>query len=209
MQRVNRHEHHIVILINQLDNLLSGISVGDTNQARELTYSVIDMHHVIARLKLIQLFERKSHFATACLVATQIVFMKAVEYLMVGKDAVLQRMIYETLVQSTVYRSKFNLVSPLLEYIPQAVGLLHAIRADKDFISTLQEIGKRTRYQIEILMEDGLHRSLELKSSLRSAYRLVAELYASELQSLCREIGTVNQHFLQTIQVGSLAFVCL
>ena len=58
-------------------------------------------------------------------------------------------------------------------------------------------------------MEDGLHRSLELQSSLRSAYRLVAELYASELHSLCREIGTVNQQFLQTIQVGSLAFVCL
>ena len=193
MKRVNRHEHHIVILINQLDNLLSGISVGDTNQACKLTYSVVDMHHVIARFKLIQLFERKSHLSTACFVATQIVFMKTVEYLMIGKNAVLQRMIYETLVQSTVYRSEFNLISPLLEYIPQAVGLLHAIRADKDFISTLQEIGQRARYQIKVLMKDGLHGSLELQSSLRSAYRLVAELYPSELQSLGCEIGTVNK----------------
>ena len=128
---------------------------------------------------------------------------------MVGKDAVLQCMIYETLVKSTVYRSEFNLISPLLEYIHQSICLLHAIRADKDFISTLQEIGQCARYQIKVLMKDGLHGSLELQSSLRSAYRLVAELYPSELQSLGSEIGSVNQHLLQTIQVGSLAFVCL
>ena len=56
--------------------------------------------------------------------------METVEYLMIGKDAALQGMVDESFMQSTIYRLEGNLISPLLKYITQAVGLLHAIRAD-------------------------------------------------------------------------------
>ena len=83
---MNGDEHHIVVLIHQLHHLLRGISVGDAHQAREASDAMVGMHYVVAGRKLVQLFQRESHFATPRLVALQVILVKAIEQLVVGKD---------------------------------------------------------------------------------------------------------------------------
>ena len=57
VQGVDGHKDHIVILINQLDDFLGGIAVRDSYQSGKLTDTMVDMHHIVARFKLIQLFQ--------------------------------------------------------------------------------------------------------------------------------------------------------
>ena len=48
---------------------------------------MIDMHHIVANLELLNLLEREGHLTTTGLVALQVVLMEAVEDLMISKDA--------------------------------------------------------------------------------------------------------------------------
>ena len=68
--------------------------------------------------------------------------MKAVKYLMIGKDATLQSMVNESFMQGTVNRFKRNLIAPFLKNITQTIGLFHTIRADIKTISPLTVISQ-------------------------------------------------------------------
>ena len=54
--------------VHNLNHFLIAVTLGHTHQTAKLTYAVIDMHHVIAHLKLLNLFQRQGHLTTACLV---------------------------------------------------------------------------------------------------------------------------------------------
>ena len=57
------------MLIEDLYHLLIAIPLGHSYQASELTNTMIDMHHVVANLKLLDFLQRKSHLTTTGLVA--------------------------------------------------------------------------------------------------------------------------------------------
>ena len=56
------------------------------------------MHHIVARLKLHQLFERQGNFGIAGVVGTEVVLVKSVEDLVVGEEGDLRLLIDKTLV---------------------------------------------------------------------------------------------------------------
>ena len=75
------------MLIENLDHLLIAISLWHSHQASELTDAMIDMHHVVANLKLLDFLQRESHLTTTGLIALEVILMETVEYLMIGEDA--------------------------------------------------------------------------------------------------------------------------
>ena len=64
-----------------------GILNGHPHQSAELTDAMIDVHHVVAHLKLLNLLQRQRHLAAAGLVALQVVFVETVENLVVCEEA--------------------------------------------------------------------------------------------------------------------------
>ena len=57
MQRMNGHKHHVVILIHQFYDLLRSIPVRNAHQSRKTADTVVDMHHIIPRLKRVQFLQ--------------------------------------------------------------------------------------------------------------------------------------------------------
>ena len=60
--------------------------------------AVVNVHHIVARLELAQLLQRKRYLTASGTVATEVVFMESVEYLMVGKETTSEGMIGESFV---------------------------------------------------------------------------------------------------------------
>ena len=88
------------------------------------------MYHIVARLKHIQLLQRKRNFSASGLVTAQVVFMETVEYLMIGKNTAMQRMVDESFVQGTVYSCKLYFIASFTENINQTVGLFYTVRTN-------------------------------------------------------------------------------
>ena len=63
---------------------------------------MIDMHHIVANLKLLNLLQREGHLTTTGLVALQVVLMEAVEDLMISKDANAEVFVSEPLMKGAV-----------------------------------------------------------------------------------------------------------
>ena len=91
--------HLVVVLIDDAYHLLIRISSGDAHQSAKSPYTKIDMHDEIAGLHLLQLFHRQGEFSCPRPVALETVFMKTVEYLMVGEEADAQVVVDESFVQ--------------------------------------------------------------------------------------------------------------
>ena len=108
MQGVNGDEHHIVVLIDYLDDFLHGAAIGNAYQTTELPDPVIYVNHIIADVKLLKFFQRKSHFAAPRLIAAEVILMETVENLMVGEKARLEVVVGKPGVQSTVHGSKVD-----------------------------------------------------------------------------------------------------
>ena len=94
VERVNGNIHFVVVLIDNADYLLiAPIGVSGrgrhryTHQSAEFAYSVINVHKKVAGLHLLYLLQGDGHFAHPGTVALEAVFMEAVEYLVVGKEA--------------------------------------------------------------------------------------------------------------------------
>ena len=193
MQRVNGHKHDIIILINQFDNLLCGIAIGQTYQSGKLPDAMVDVHHIVTRFELAEFFQRKGHLTASRPLTPKIIFMESVKYLMISEETSFQSMVSESLVQSLVHISKGDIVSTFLENVLQTLGLLLAIGTDIESISFRHEFTETTAHQLEILMKNRLSLSIESKGSLRCTRRLVAKLDTAEIQGLHHEIASVNQ----------------
>ena len=53
--------------------------------------------------------------------------METVEYLMIGKNTAMQRMVDESLVQGAGYSRKINFIASFTENIDQTVGLFYTV----------------------------------------------------------------------------------
>ena len=79
VQRMNRNKYHIIILKNQFQDFLRSISIRNTHQTGETSDTMIRMHHIIARSKLVQFFQGKGHLSRTGFITLQIILMETVE----------------------------------------------------------------------------------------------------------------------------------
>ena len=88
--------------------------------------------------------------------------METVENLMVGKDADLALMVYETLVQSALHSLKRNIVAAVGENLPQTVELFGVVRQYQQPVALAAEAGEGVGDDVEILVVDTLRRAVEV-----------------------------------------------
>ena len=122
---------------------------------------MVDVHHIVTWLKLVELLEAQCHLATAGAVALKVELMEAVEYLMVCEKSYLQCIVCEALVQRVIYTGEADVIAPVLEDAAYAVYLLLAIAADEKFVATGQILAETLCQQVEILVEKGLQGDVE------------------------------------------------
>src|SRR3712207_3796873 len=103
-------EHHVLVLIDELYHLLRSVSIRNPYQSGKAPDAVVGMHHIIAGSELVQLFQRQRYFPRTSLVALQVVFMKTVEKLMIGKHTHPQRIIREPFMKGSLNGSKGNML---------------------------------------------------------------------------------------------------
>ena len=156
------------MLIGDLDHLLIGrlaLRIGDrhTHQTTKLTYAVINMHHKVANLKLLNLLQRERHLTTAGLIALEVVFMETVEDLVIGKEADAEVIVGKAFVKRFFYRCEDNIPSHFGKDILQAFVLFLTVGEDIDLIALQQIVLERLGEQVEVLMEEGLHGDMKLQ----------------------------------------------
>ena len=93
-------------VVEDFNHLLIAISLRHTNKPTEFPNTMIDMHHKVTNLKLLDFFQRESHLATTGLVTLEVVLMETVEYLMVSEETNTQIVINETFMKCFVDGSK-------------------------------------------------------------------------------------------------------
>ena len=99
VEGVDGDEDGIVVLIGDFDDLLQfAVGTGHAHQSGKPPHAVVNVHHIVARLKLHQLFERQGNFGIAGVVGTEVVLVKSVEDLVVGEEGDLRLLIDKTLV---------------------------------------------------------------------------------------------------------------
>ena len=150
----------IAALVDDFDHLLEGLSSscvsdGHPYQPAELAHAVIDVHHVVAHLKLLNLLQRQRHLAAAGLVALQVVFVETVEDLVVGEEAEPEVVVDETLVQRLVDALKAE-AALLCEDVLQSFYLLRAVGQHEELVAFQEVVLQSLRQQVEVLVEQGL-----------------------------------------------------
>ena len=194
MQGMDGNEDHIIVLIDNLDNLQPGISIGNTEEATKASYAMIDVNHIIAYLELLKFLERKCHPTAACAVALKMVPMKPVEYLMICEATQMQIIVYKTGMQSMVDRNETERKLPVTENSIQAVGLTCIFREDIDVIFPVVIILKSLEEEVEVLVKDGLGKRMRLKHHIGFLHIRRREHQHAELLQLGRkEIGRREQ----------------
>ena len=190
VQGMDGDEHLAPVLIDELDDLLRAVAVGDADEAGKASDAVVDMDHVVARLELVELLQREGHLAATCLVALEVILMETVEYLVVREEAGAEGMVSETLVERTVDRREGNVVAPLVEDGTQTVGLLHAVGQYINGVVLVKELPKHGGDHVEVLVEYGLHLRGETERSFGRTRRTGAELHATEIERTTGELLT-------------------
>ena len=167
VQGVDGDIDDVIVLVDNLDHLLhgrgggrggngSGAVDGHADEASEAADAVIHMDDVVAHFKLLQFLQRESHLSRTSTVAAEVVFVEAVEDLMVCEEADLQVVVGEACVQSLVNWDEMQLRRLLLEDGSQAVGLLPRICQNVDGVALGEVVLEGVGDEVEVLVEDGL-----------------------------------------------------
>ncbi len=97
MERVDRYENGVVVLILDLDDFLHrAVAAGNAHETNELPHPVIDVNDVVSGFKLADFLESERHFCVPGVVGTQIVLVEAVKDLMIGVKRGTDRRVAET-----------------------------------------------------------------------------------------------------------------
>ena len=103
---MNRDEHRGIVFIDQFYHLLRLAVHGGGNQSTELRDAVVGVHHIVAHLQLVNLFQGDDGFPTAGVLARECHAVETLEYLMVGVAANLQPVIHKPLMQYAFHGDK-------------------------------------------------------------------------------------------------------
>ena len=164
VERVDRYENGVVVLILDLDDFLHrAVTAGNAHETYELPHPVIDVNHVVAGLKLADFLEGERHFCVTGVVGTQIVLVEAVEDLMIGVKRGTDRRVTEAFVQREVDRREKCTLSLLVgglhqlgEDIAQTLLLLLAVGQDESALSAGEIFDKGVQHLLEVLVEQRL-----------------------------------------------------
>ena len=161
-------------LVHNLDHLLVLLAVGcwllavrnrHTNQSAKLTDTMVDMHHIVANFKLLNLLQRQRHLTRPCLVGRQTVLMVAVEDLVVSEYAEAQVVVGKTLVEVLFDGIEQN-TALFCKDVAQTLQLFLAVGQDAELVAISEILLQRLLQEVEILMELGLWRYMELNGGV-------------------------------------------
>ena len=131
------HVNGAPTIIDDLDHLLIGVALGHTHQSTKLTDTMINMHDIVAYLKLLYLLQCQGYLATTRLIRAQIILVETIENLMVGKDAKLQVVVGKAFVESAFYAIKQD-GTLFCKDITQTIQLLGTVSQDTQPIAINQ-----------------------------------------------------------------------
>ena len=212
MKCVNRHIHGVLVLISQLNHLLHDTVVRHTHKSAKASHAVVDMHNVVANLKLTDFLERESHLASARLLALKVIFVETVKYLMVGKEALTGSMVDKTTVDGTVDRLETDFARSVFWDLRPIVGvylrknilktsyLLIAIGKDVYPIAFADKASQLIAKKVEILMEKRLLRCIETHNVTFGVSKRVAKFYASQLSDSPIELLAADYGMLPNLK---------
>ena len=143
MERVDAHEHYVVVLVDELDHLLRApVDVG-LDQAAEAPDTMVDMHYVVARLYGVELAQAHGELAASRHVAAKVVFMEAVEDLVVGEEAYPALVVGEALVDGVGHGGERYAVAAVVEDVLEPLCLRGDIGKDEYLIPVVPEFLER------------------------------------------------------------------
>lgn len=111
VQRVDVYQQHVVVAVDELDRLVHLAVLDRPRQSPEAADAVVDVHDVIAYFQRVEFLNRQA-FAPVQL-APDTVALVAVEYLVVGVEAVFRRMVDEPACSARGTESKTTFFSPI------------------------------------------------------------------------------------------------
>ena len=152
------------MLIGDLDHLLVTIALGHPHKSTELADTVIHMYHIVTNLKLLDLLQRECHLTTTGLITLQVVLMETVEDLMIGEETDTEIIVGKAFVKCLFDGCEDDILSHFGKDILQTLVLFLTIGEDVDLIPLQQIVLKGLGKQVKILMEERLHRNMELQS---------------------------------------------
>ena len=186
VERVDRHIHNVVVLVDDAYHLLIGVAGRHAHQTAELAYAEVYVHQIVARVELLQFLHGECHLAGTCAVGTETVLVEAVEYLGIGKEAHLQVVVGKALVERLVHWDEGDGLGMLLlgtfgEDVLESLVLLLAVGEDVEPVACKDIVFERLRQQLEVLVEERLGRNVELHRGAWRACGRMAELHTAEL----------------------------
>ena len=163
MQGVDGYEDDVVVLIHELDHLLGAAGHIGAQQSGKAAYAVVDVHHIVAHLELVELLERQSHLARAGAVAAEGVLVEAVEYLMVGEDAGAGGGVGKSLVEGVFDRGESDAVAAIFKYYAQALKLAGVVAQYAQAVTLADEAGEIFGDEVEIFVVQALWAAAEVE----------------------------------------------
>ena len=165
------HIDLVIVLIDDAYHLLRATAHGrHFNQATEFSDTEINVHDIVTRLHLLQLFHCDGDLTRPCFVGLDAILMEPVEDLVVGEATYLCIVIDETLVHGAVNgderhcvvrRLCISVTIHLIEDVAQTLLLLDTVGKDIDFVSLQKEVGERLSQQFKVLVEQRLWLGME------------------------------------------------
>ena len=135
----------VILLVDDADDFLIslrngsvGIAGGGRNADKtcKLTNTKIYMHNEVTRLHLLQLLHGESHLTPLGTLTLKLVFVEALEYLVVGKEDHLHAVIDISLMNGSLNGGrKGGSNNGVFEYLRETFLLLVAIRQNVGFVS--------------------------------------------------------------------------
>ena len=108
--------HDVASLVYQSDLLLVTALIGRyAHEAGKLADTEVHMHDEVAWFHLLQLLHGQCHLSLPCLVRFEVELMETIKYLMIGKEACPQVVVYEARMQRLVNGNEGFLFQNLLE----------------------------------------------------------------------------------------------
>ena len=164
VERVDRHENGVVVLILDLNDFLHrAVAAGNAHETDKLPHPVIDVNHVVAGFKLADFLEGERHFCVPGVVGTQIVFVETVEDLVIGVERGTDRRVAEAFVQSEVdggEKCALGLLAgglhQLAEDVTQPLLLFLAVGQDESALTVGEIFDKGVQNLLKVLVEQGL-----------------------------------------------------
>ena len=181
IERVDGNIHLVVVLIDDADDFFEPFVGGHAEQSAKFADSIIHMDDKVAGFHLLQFLHRQRHLAAAGAVTLEAVFVEAVEDLMIGEAADLQRVVDESLVDGFLHWSKFNrTLAPFailqchrlarlvhtVEDVAQSFLLPLAVGKNIDMVAFDEIAFDRLAQQVKILVIQGLGRDVEAQQGL-------------------------------------------